>query len=104
MPYELSKSLSPERAYAFQCESEYEARFVTITGIECHVLDLEATTIPCPSARGRQVNETTISRLTVEKLVSKIVTESKSAIRAARPIADEGGDVELVAGKSRRVE
>ena len=101
---ELVESLSPECAYAFQGERENEARFVSVSGVEGYVLDLEATTIPGPSARRRQVNETTISRLTVEKLVSKIVADAKRAVRAVRPITDGGGEVELVAWKSRRIE
>ena len=67
------------------------------------MLDLEAATIPCPSARGRQIDEARISRLPAESLVSKIIAEGETAVWAARPIADEGGEVELVAGKSRRV-
>ena len=95
--------MSPECAYTFQGEGENEARFVAVSGIEGHVLDLDATTIPGPSACRRQVNKTTISRLTVEKLVSKIIAEAKSGVRAARPTADGGGEVELVAWKSRRI-
>ena len=67
------------------------------------MLDLDATTIPAPSACRRQANETTISRLAVEKLVSKIIAEAKSAVRAARPATDVGAEIELVAWKSRRV-
>src|SRR5262245_49752268 len=101
---ELVESLSPECAYAFQGECKNEARFVAVSGVEGHVLDLEATTIRGPSACRRQVNETTISRLTVEKLVSKIVADAKSAVRSVHPITDGGGEVELVAWKSRRIE
>ena len=101
---ELVKSLSSECAYAFQGEGENEARFVAVSGVERYVLDLEATTIRGPSACRRQVNETTISGLTVEKLVSKIVADAKSAVRAVRPITDGGGEVELVAWKSSRIE
>jgi len=101
---ELVESLSPECAYAFQGECKNEARFVAVSGVEGYMLDLEATTIPGPSACRRQVNETTISRLTVEKLVSKIVAEAKRAVRAARPITNGSPEVELVAWKSRRVE
>jgi hypothetical protein len=103
-PRELVESLSPECAYAFQVEGENEARFVAVSGVERYVLDLEATTIPGPSTCRRQANETTISRLAVEKLVSKIVADAKSAVRAVRPITDGGGKVELVAWKSRRIE
>src|SRR5262245_36000096 len=101
--HELVESLSPECAYAFQGERENEARFVAVSGVEGYMLNLEATTIPGPSARRRQVNETTISRLTVEKLVSKIVADAKSAIRAVRPITDGGVEVELVAWEGRRI-
>src|SRR5262249_39822052 len=103
-PRELAKSLSPECAYAFQGERENEARFVAVSSVESCVLDLDATTIPCPSACRRQVNETTISRQTGEKLVPKIVADAKRAVRAVRPITDGGGEVELVAWKSRRIE
>src|SRR6266542_1496863 len=101
---ELVESLSPECAYAFQGERENEARFVAVSGVERYVLDLEATTIPGPSACRRQANETTISRLTVEKLVSKIVADAKSSVGAVRPITNGGGEVKLVAWKSRRIE
>jgi len=101
---ELVKSLSPECAYAFQGEREDEAWFVAVSSVEGYVLDLEATTIRGPSACRRQVNETTISGLTVEKLVSKIVADAKSAVRAVGPITDRGGEVELIAWKSRRIE
>ena len=100
---ELVESLSPKCAYAFQGERENEARFVADSGVERCVLDLDATTIPGPSACRRQVNETTISSLTVEKLVSKIVADAKRAVRAVRPITDVGVKVELVAWKSRRI-
>ena len=96
--------MSPECAYAFQGERENEARFVSVSGVEGYVLDLEATTIPGPSARRRQVNETTISRLTVEKLVSKIIADAKRAVRTVRPITNISREVELVAWKSRRIE
>src|SRR5215510_11667507 len=100
---ELVESLSPECAYAFQGECKNEARFVAVSGVEGYMLDLEATTIPGPSACRRQVNETTIFRLTVEKLISKIVADAKSAVRAVRPITDGGVEVELVAWEGRRI-
>lgn len=102
-PAPLAEIFGSERADAFQGEREQDARFVTESGVECHVLDVQAATIPGPSGRGRQIDENPLSRSAREKSVAQVVADCKAAVWAARRIAHKCGDVELVAGESGRI-
>src|SRR5262249_30127535 len=90
LPRKRPEGLSPEGAYAFQCESENDARLIAVSGVEYHMLDLEATAIPCPSTCRRQVDEAAISSRPVEILVPKIVADRETAVRATIWMPDGG--------------
>src|SRR5262249_41046188 len=62
-----------------------------------------AAAIPGPSGRGCKTDKAAVSGEAGEKLVTQVITECETAIWAARRIAGERGEVELVSGKRRRV-
>jgi hypothetical protein len=102
----LPKILSAESADAFQREGEDDAVLVSDPGVERHVLDVQAATIPSPAGARRQIDQHAFTPdvgIAGEKPVAQIVADGEAAIRSALRISREGGHVNLIAGKSRRI-
>lgn len=85
-----------EGADPFQGESEQESGFITDTGIEGHVLNIETAAIPGPTGGCCQINQLAISWGAIELGVSQIVNNGEAAIGTTRRVAYEGGEVKLI--------